>query len=650
MDRETMIAAHHQMGALMQAESAYRMLFESSRDALMIFSLDLSRFVSANKAALELFAAGSIDELKSLGPQDLAPAFQSDGEPSGVHVKKMIAEAMEKGFCSRECERRRLDGQTFDADVLLTRVALAGELFLQVTVRDITERKFHEQSLNIMKRVVDTTHDGFFLSDENGILKMANQAYASMSGYTRDELAGMHISELEAKEQSVDEVMAHAARIIARGYDQFETLHRRKDGRLIDIEITTSYLPEIRQFSVFARDITARKRLERGMVESEKKLNEAQRIARVGNWELNHVTGALFWSEEVFRLLEIESGNFPPSCAAFADAIHPEDRDAVQQVYASSLENGQSYELIHRLLMRDGRIKWVQECCVFDFDAAGRRSRGTVQDITELKQAEIALTRLNGELEARVAQRTRLLHTAKEEAELANQAKSTFLSSMSHELRTPLNAILGFSQLLEMSSGLDELQLENVREIKCAGAYLLSLLNEILDLARIESGTLEIHPEQIALSEVMDMSYAQNIAAADARNIAIVRGLQCDCCKMTADRRRLLQILNNLISNAIKYNRAGGSVTVSCSNLDRQSLRISVTDTGQGIPPEKRLQLFQPFNRLGAEMGAMTGTGIGLVITKQLVERMGGRIGVESTVGTGSTFWIELPGGCTGDA
>lgn len=645
--------------AILQAHShvdanpgeAYQMLFESSRDALMIFSPASSKFTGANKAALTLFRVADIDEFKSLGPQDLSPEFQPDGEPSGEHVKRMVAEAMRKGFHSCECERRRLDGQTFSADVLLTRMELPGEVFLQASVRDITERKLYEKTMKITKQVVDTTHDGFFLCDAQGVLLMANQAYASLSGYSLDELVGMHISELEAKEQSVDEVMAHIAKIIALGYDQFETLHYHKNGHVIGLEITTSYLPETRQFSVFMRDITARKQLEQAIIDSEARLNEAQRIAQVGSWQLDLMTGTLVWSDEVFRLFEIDSGLFAASYEAFIDAIHPEDRDAVHRAYVLSLENRQPYEVTHRLLMSDGRIKWVQEYCNSDFDASGSplRSRGTVQDVSALKQAEIALSSLNEELESRVAERTLLLHAAKEEAELANQAKSTFLSSMSHELRTPLNAILGYAQLLVMRPGLDDVQLDNIQEIKQAGSYLLALLNDILDLARIESEKLALQLEPVELSDVLMLSRAQNMGAADGRNIAIIKDLKCDCCQVTADRVRLLQVLNNLISNAIKYNRENGSVTVSCSYPDSRWVRISVTDTGYGISSDKLAQLFQPFNRLGAEMGVTEGTGIGLVITRRLVERMGGSIGVDSTLGVGSTFWLELPGGCVGD-
>lgn len=265
------------------------------------------------------------------------------------------------------------------------------------------------------------------------------------------------------------------------------------------------------------------------------------------------------------------------------------------------------------------------------------------REVAERRQAEAALGFLNEELEQRVEQRTFALVEAKEAADAANRAKSRFLASMSHELRTPLNAILGYAQIMEMSPDLPENVTGNSREIRQAGNLLLELVNDILDLARIESGQLEFQVENFALADVMAECHSQNIQAAEARRIALAFDDNCAALQVTADRRRLLQVLNNLLSNAIKYNREGGSATISCHAHAAKRIRIAVTDTGPGIAPDKQAQLFQRFNRLGAETGKVEGTGIGLVITSQLVEGMGGAIGVESSPGSGSTFWVEFP-------
>ncbi|MDP3619100.1 MAG: ATP-binding protein [Ramlibacter sp.] len=236
----------------------------------------------------------------------------------------------------------------------------------------------------------------------------------------------------------------------------------------------------------------------------------------------------------------------------------------------------------------------------------------------------------------------RELNEAMAAAEKANRAKSEFLSSMSHELRTPLNAVLGFAQLLE--SGLPSptaTQKRNIDQILKAGWYLLELINEVLDLSLIESGTVSLSNEPVSLAEVMTECRAMIEPQARSRGIGLTFP-EFDIPRyVTADRTRVKQVLINLLSNAIKYNRPNGSVSVEAA-LVRSMVRISVRDTGVGLTPEQLAQLFQPFNRLGREGGPEEGTGIGLVVTKRLVDLMDGAIGVESTVGKGSVFWIEF--------
>ena len=228
-------------------------------------------------------------------------------------------------------------------------------------------------------------------------------------------------------------------------------------------------------------------------------------------------------------------------------------------------------------------------------------------------------------------------------AEKANRAKTDFLSGMSHELRTPLNAILGFAQLMESGSPPPApAQKRNLDQILKAGWYLLELINEILDLALIESGKVTLSREPVSLAEVMLECRAMIEPQARKRGIGMTFP-QFELPRFVkADRTRVKQILINLLFNAIKYNKPGGAVSVECTLSPPGSIRISVRDTGAGLTPEQLAQLFQPFNRLGKEASAEEGTGIGLVVTKRLVELMGGTIGVDSAVGVGSVFWIEL--------
>jgi PAS domain S-box-containing protein len=228
-------------------------------------------------------------------------------------------------------------------------------------------------------------------------------------------------------------------------------------------------------------------------------------------------------------------------------------------------------------------------------------------------------------------------------AEKANLAKSDFLSSMSHELRTPLSAILGFAQLMESGSPAPTVsQKRSIDQILQAGWYLLELINEILDLALIESGKLSLSLEPISLAEVMQECQAMIEPQAKKRGISVVFALFAAPCFVKADRTRVKQVVINLLSNAIKYNTPHGTVEVAYATTTPGRIRVCVKDSGEGLGPDKLAQLFQPFNRLGQQASAEEGTGIGLVMTKRLVELMGGTIGAESSIGTGSVFWIEL--------
>ena len=242
-----------------------------------------------------------------------------------------------------------------------------------------------------------------------------------------------------------------------------------------------------------------------------------------------------------------------------------------------------------------------------------------------------------------VEERTADLQEARHAAEEANRSKSEFLSRMSHELRTPLNAVLGFGQLLEIEP-LDAHQQEAVAQILKGGRHLLDLINEVLDISRIEAGELALSPEAVHVEDLVAEAVDLIKPLADQNSIQIVvdRSGVCDCYAY-ADRQRAKQVLLNLLSNAVKYNRARGTVSVTCVQPSATRLSIRVTDTGPGIPAERIGQLFTAFDRLGAEHTTVEGTGIGLALSKRLAEAMGGELGVESTLGRGATFVLELP-------
>ena len=247
------------------------------------------------------------------------------------------------------------------------------------------------------------------------------------------------------------------------------------------------------------------------------------------------------------------------------------------------------------------------------------------EDITERKKAEAGI------------------NDALNQAESANQAKSEFLSSMSHELRTPLNAILGFAQLFAYDRDLSEQHLANAAEINRAGKHLMALIDQILDLSRIEAGETDVSLEPVALQKVLNdcLSWVSPLAQERKVSIALDQD-QVSPVKVVADSIRLKQVFLNLLTNAVKYNRKGGTIEIICRLRDNQTVQIGVRDTGKGISEEKLKELFQPFNRLGAEFSGVEGSGIGLVISRQLVGLMQGQLDIESEIDVGSTFWITL--------
>jgi PAS domain S-box-containing protein len=273
-----------------------------------------------------------------------------------------------------------------------------------------------------------------------------------------------------------------------------------------------------------------------------------------------------------------------------------------------------------------GEQIWLRTSKVPLRDASGEvvGVLGTYEDITEQKKTEHAL------------------HAARDAAEAASRAKSEFLASMSHELRTPLNAILGFAQLFGLDANLPQETRDNAQEIERAGQHLLSLVSDLIDLARIEAGKLELSLEPVPVDAVLSESLAMVGPIAAKQGIALVDEGGDGCMAVVrADYVRLRQVIINLLSNAIKYNRPHGTVRISCG-LQSGVVRVAIADSGRGIPADKQDRIFNAFDRLGAERGQVEGTGIGLVITRRIVEAMGGRVGFESMEEQGSTFWVEF--------
>lgn len=385
--------------------------------------------------------------------------------------------------------------------------------------------------------------------------------------------------------------------------------------------------------SGIALDVTKRKQAEQALLLSEARHARIIKSSNDGFWEWSAEQGSFSFSNRCWELLGYDEQDDVVTqgvdrLSAWRKRMHPEDGKMFDGAIDRHIKYKDPFDVEYRIRHKDGTWCWIRGRghMTFDENGAPLRMSGTNMCITELKRAE-----------------ERVL-AAKEQAEAANRAKSDFLSSMSHELRTPLNAILGFSHLLENDLSLSSEQRNNVVEIAKAGRYLLNLIGDVLDLAKIEAGRMDMAPEPLDPASILKESVGYVQPKADESSIKVELSLgELTDIRVCADRTRLKQVFLNLLSNAVKYNRAFGKVWVRAELTAQQQLRIEVADTGRGIPLDKQMEVFQPFCRLGAEQTDIEGSGVGLVITRQLVQQMGGDIGFYNRDEGGCCFWIELP-------
>lgn len=508
-----------------------------------------------------------------------------------------------------------------------------GKVYQYVSIRtDITHIKETEQRLRLLQRAVAASNNGILIADANKAdlpLIYINPAFERITGYRLGEVLGKNCRFLQRQDRD-QPGLSTLRQALTEGRDAKVLLKNyRKNGDPFWNELHIAPVLEgqkITHYIGIVEDVSERLRDTEALQQSEERLRRGQRYANIGTWEWNIESGDLYWSESIAPLFGYPDGELETSYENFINAIHPDDRQAVIDAVNNCIEHNAEYNIEHRVIWPDSTERWLLERGAVQRDAQGKplQMLGVVQDIDVRKRAELALI------------------DARDAANRANQAKSEFLSSMSHELRTPLNAIIGFSQLMEIDETLDETQKEDVQEILKAGHHLLELINEILDLAKLESGRIALSIEPVTIAPLVEECLTLVQTLADKRGIRLQQNMQ-DGASVLADRTRLKQALLNLVSNAIKYNREGGEVRIELQSTDDQQLFIHVTDNGYGIPADRLEELFQPFNRLAAENSEIEGTGIGLTITRRIVEIMGGAVQVESEIDKGSRFSILLP-------
>ncbi len=532
---------------------------------------------------------------------------------------------------------KRKDDSTFPLNLTITPININSKLYFSAILRDLSDKtKLQSKILSTQKKLKDRSRELAFrvaavnehalvsISDLNGIITYANDKFCQTSGYKEEELLGKTHGILNSGEHPKSFFKDMWDTILSGKTWHGEIKNRTKQGQAYWVQATiVPYLDEQgkpERFIAIRTDITQQKILEFKLKHNKTRLALSHQFANIGTWEWDIQSNSIFWSEQVPVLFGLERGRLKTTLDKFLSLVHPDDVECINNTIQTSLESGITYDIEHRVIWPDGTVKWVHEKGNVIRNQKGKATRmlGVIIDIDKIKQTQLQL-------------------------EQASRAKSEFLSSMSHELRTPLNAILGFAQLLQsdVDTPLNEDQQESVMHIYQSGQHLLDLINDILELSRIEAKKLEISHDIINIQDVMQACLPILKPLAE-KKLVTLELLSSDRIYIVGDSTRLKQVVINLISNAIKYNKPEGRVSIRYEVLG-DTLKIIVKDTGIGIPESKQAAVFQAFERLGQETSNIEGTGIGLVITKELVQAMGGDIGFESQEGKGSTFWIELP-------
>jgi len=535
--------------------------------------------------------------------------------------------------------------------------ALAEEEGKADGIRELQRQEALLKTGALQSAIFNSANFSSIATDANGVIQIFNVGAERMLGYAAAEVLNrITPADISDPQELITRAAALSAELgtpITPGFealvfkasrgieDIYELTYLRKDGTRLPAVVSVTALRDAHDaiigYLLIGTDNTARKQVEAEQKRLDQRLRDQQFYTRSlieSNIDALMTTDPSGIISDVNRQMEALTGCTRDELIGAPFKNYFTDPQRAQAGIERVLREKKltNYELTARA--SDGTTTEVSynAAALYDRDRKLTGVFAAARDVTERKRLDRALQDTNIELES-----------ARFAAERANLAKSDFLSSMSHELRSPLNAILGFAQLIESGSPLPTPgQKASIDQILQAGWYLLELINEILDLALIESGKLSLSLESMSLDEVLSDCQAMIEPQAQGRDIR-VSFPHFDAPRFVrADRTRVKQVLVNLLSNAIKYNRVGGTLDVTCHAGAEGRVRIGIRDSGEGLSPEMLAQLFQPFNRLGQECGVEEGTGIGLVVSKRLVDLMGGEIGVDSTVGVGSVFWIEL--------
>ncbi len=623
------------------AEAALAAIVLSSEDAVIAKTVD-GIVTSWNDGAVRTYGYTAAEMVGRSFEAVIPPEQLAEERERHARVAQGTAES---GYRS---VRLRKDGRHIDLVMSMSPIReRSGRVVGLASIsRPVSER---ERSEERFASLLEAAPDAVICVDKTGRIVTANAQAGTAFGYTRDELVGHDIELLvpagvrhQHRGWRAGYVAAPAGRPMGSGLSLSGV---RRDGSTFPVEVSLAPVEDASEPLVIAavRDVTLQRRTEAALRESEIRLRQlAESVETVFTLRQIDPPAYLYVSPGILAQTGWSAEEVRAEPSLLREVLYPEDRAEVERrLYldrdpvghpGDTDDLGGTVSSEHRIVRRDGEVRWVRTVSspVPNPHGPAERVVTTTEDITERILA------------------ARALAEAESEARAANQAKNEFLSRMSHELRTPLNAVLGFGQLLDRSlAGTPDG--ESVRHVLDAGRHLLNLINDVLDIARIEARELSLSPEPVEVAESVEETVRLMGPFAEAASVSLEVAPGPDVL-VVADRQRLRQVLLNLVSNGVKYNRPGGTVRLSWSgNGDRHALVVE--DDGPGIPAALLDRLFVPFDRLGAESSEVEGTGVGLTVTRALVEQMQGTITCTSTVGQGTRFAVELratePGAAT---